>query len=74
VAGVNKTYLTETDIITNFILPAVKDAGWDVMSLASTITPAGSGAKKSEHGVQANDTEVASYHRKIEAIFSALGR
>lgn len=31
-AGVNKTQLTETDIITKFILPAVKDAGWDVMS------------------------------------------
>jgi type I restriction enzyme R subunit len=31
-AGVNKTHLTETDIITKFILPAVKDAGWDVMS------------------------------------------
>ncbi|ACS85216.1 hypothetical protein [Musicola paradisiaca] len=28
-AGVNKTYLTETDIITTFILPAVKEAGWD---------------------------------------------
>ncbi len=31
-AGVNKTHLTETDIITKYILPAVKDAGWDVMS------------------------------------------
>lgn len=31
-AGVNKTHLTETDIITKFILPAVKGAGWDVMS------------------------------------------
>ncbi len=31
-AGVNKTHLTETDIITKFILPAVKEAGWDVMS------------------------------------------
>lgn len=31
-AGVNKTHLTETDIITQFILPAVTDAGWDVMS------------------------------------------
>ncbi|MCS2162613.1 DEAD/DEAH box helicase family protein [Scandinavium sp. H11S7] len=31
-AGVNKTHLTETDIITKFILPAVKDAGWDVMT------------------------------------------
>ena len=28
-AGVNKTLLTETDIISKFILPAVKDAGWD---------------------------------------------
>ncbi|AMO82855.1 MULTISPECIES: EcoAI/FtnUII family type I restriction enzme subunit R [Enterobacterales] len=31
-AGVNKTNLTETDIITKFILPAIKDAGWDVMT------------------------------------------
>ena len=31
-AGVNKTHLTETDVITKFILPAIKDAGWDVMS------------------------------------------
>ncbi len=31
-AGVNKAHLTETDIITKFILPAVKDAGWDMMS------------------------------------------
>ncbi|WP_368926462.1 EcoAI/FtnUII family type I restriction enzme subunit R [Serratia marcescens] len=31
-AGVKKTHLTETDIITKFILPAVKEAGWDVMS------------------------------------------
>ncbi|MFC0228509.1 EcoAI/FtnUII family type I restriction enzme subunit R [Serratia aquatilis] len=31
-AGVNKTHLTETDIITKFILPAIKDAGWDVMT------------------------------------------
>lgn len=31
-AGVNKTHLTETDIITKFILPAVKDAGWDDLS------------------------------------------
>ena len=31
-AGVNKTHLTETDIITKYILPAVKGAGWDVMS------------------------------------------
>ncbi|MFW0699436.1 EcoAI/FtnUII family type I restriction enzme subunit R [Pantoea sp. R13S299] len=27
--GVNKTHLTETDIISKFILPAVKNAGWD---------------------------------------------
>lgn len=27
-AGVNKTNLTETDIITKFILPAITDAGW----------------------------------------------
>lgn len=27
--GVKKAHLTETDIITKFILPAVKDAGWD---------------------------------------------
>ncbi len=31
-AGVNKTHLTETDIITKFILPAIKEAGWDVMT------------------------------------------
>lgn len=31
-AGVNKIHLTETDIITKYILPAVKDAGWDLMS------------------------------------------
>jgi type I site-specific restriction endonuclease len=30
--GENKTHLTETDIITKYILPAVKGAGWDVMS------------------------------------------
>ncbi|CQI96551.1 DEAD/DEAH box helicase [Yersinia rohdei] len=29
-AGVNKTHLTETDIITKFILPAITDAGWDI--------------------------------------------
>lgn len=29
--GINKAKLTETDIITKFILPAVKDAGWDDM-------------------------------------------
>ncbi|HFD6665511.1 TPA: EcoAI/FtnUII family type I restriction enzme subunit R [Morganella morganii] len=28
-AGVNKTNMNETDIISKFILPAVKDAGWD---------------------------------------------
>lgn len=28
-AGVNKTNMSETDIINKFILPAVKDAGWD---------------------------------------------
>jgi len=31
-AGMNKTQLTETDIITKFILPAIKEAGWDVMA------------------------------------------
>ena len=31
-AGVNKSNLTETDIITKFILPSVKEAGWDVMT------------------------------------------
>ncbi len=31
-AGINKSKLTETDIISKFILPAVKDAGWDDMS------------------------------------------
>lgn len=31
-AGINKTHLTETDIITKYILPAVKDAGWDLVS------------------------------------------
>lgn len=31
-AGVNKTQLTETDIVTKFILPAVKKAGWDDMT------------------------------------------
>ncbi|WP_337026435.1 EcoAI/FtnUII family type I restriction enzme subunit R [Pantoea eucrina] len=31
-AGVNKTHLTETDIITKFILPAIQEAGWDVMT------------------------------------------
>jgi type I restriction enzyme, R subunit len=31
-ADLNKSNLTETDIITKFILPAIKDAGWDVMT------------------------------------------
>ena len=31
-AGINKTKLTETDIITKFILPAVKASGWDDMT------------------------------------------
>ncbi|WP_020682662.1 EcoAI/FtnUII family type I restriction enzme subunit R [Marinobacterium rhizophilum] len=31
-AGINKAKLTETDIISKFILPAVKDAGWDDMT------------------------------------------
>jgi len=30
-AGVNKTHLTETDIITQFILPAITATGWDLM-------------------------------------------
>ncbi len=29
---INKSKLSETDIITKFILPAIKDAGWDHMS------------------------------------------
>ncbi|MEZ9767472.1 EcoAI/FtnUII family type I restriction enzme subunit R [Vibrio breoganii] len=29
--NINKAKLTETDIITKFILPAIKDAGWDDM-------------------------------------------
>ncbi len=29
VSTINKAKLTETDIITKFILPAVKEAGWD---------------------------------------------
>ncbi|EHK9046763.1 type I restriction enzyme HsdR N-terminal domain-containing protein, partial [Vibrio vulnificus] len=29
---INKSKLSETDIITKFILPAIKDAGWDDMS------------------------------------------
>ncbi|HGH5998184.1 TPA: EcoAI/FtnUII family type I restriction enzme subunit R [Morganella morganii] len=31
-AGVNKTNMSETDIISKFILPAVKDAGWDYLT------------------------------------------
>lgn len=31
-ASMNKNHLTETDIITKFILPAIKDAGWNLMS------------------------------------------
>gem|GEM_PF-1169311 len=31
-AGMNKTDLSETDIISIFILPAIKDVGWDVMT------------------------------------------
>lgn len=31
-AGINKTHLSETDIITKFILPAIKEAGWNVMT------------------------------------------
>ena len=30
--GINKQRLTETDIISKFILPAIKDAGWDDMT------------------------------------------
>lgn len=30
--GINKEKLTETDIITKFIMPAIKDAGWDDMT------------------------------------------
>src|SRR5690606_32811536 len=29
---INKSVLTETDIISKFILPSVKDAGWDDMT------------------------------------------
>lgn len=32
VTNINKAKLTETDIITKFILPAIKDAGWDDMT------------------------------------------
>ncbi|HHG90885.1 MAG TPA: DEAD/DEAH box helicase, partial [Devosia sp.] len=31
-AVINKSKLTETDIITKFVLPAIKDAGWDDMT------------------------------------------
>jgi type I site-specific restriction endonuclease len=31
-AGVNKSNLTETDIITKFILPSLREAGWDAMT------------------------------------------
>ncbi|BFL82809.1 hypothetical protein LFREDSHE_12590 [Shewanella baltica] len=31
-ASINKAKLTETDIITKFIMPAVKNAGWDDMT------------------------------------------
>ena len=30
--GIDKSKLTETDIITKFILPAIKDSGWDDMT------------------------------------------
>jgi type I restriction enzyme R subunit len=30
--GINKASLTETDIITKLVLPAIKDAGWDDMT------------------------------------------
>lgn len=30
--GIDKSKLTETDIITKFLLPAIKDAGWDDMT------------------------------------------
>jgi type I restriction enzyme R subunit len=29
--NINKKLLSETDIITKFIMPAIKDAGWDDM-------------------------------------------
>lgn len=32
VTSINKAKLSETDIITKFILPAIKDAGWDDMT------------------------------------------
>lgn len=32
VTGVNKAKLSETDIITKFILPAIKNSGWDDMA------------------------------------------
>lgn len=31
-AGINKSKLTEADIISKFILPAVKKLGWDDMT------------------------------------------
>lgn len=31
-SGINKAKLTETDIITKFILPAVQNVGWDDMT------------------------------------------
>lgn len=31
-AGITKSKLSETDIISKFILPAVKTAGWDDMT------------------------------------------
>ncbi|WP_194165865.1 hypothetical protein [Shewanella sp. YLB-07] len=30
--SINKAKLTETDIITKFILPSIKQAGWDDMT------------------------------------------
>ncbi|MCW7555097.1 type I restriction enzyme HsdR N-terminal domain-containing protein [Endozoicomonas gorgoniicola] len=30
--GIDNSKLTETDIITKFILPAIKDSGWDDMT------------------------------------------
>ncbi|MFA0025761.1 type I restriction endonuclease, partial [Vibrio sp. 10N.261.49.A5] len=32
VSSINKAKLSETDIITKFILPAIKEAGWDDMT------------------------------------------
>ncbi|MFT4573681.1 MAG: type I restriction enzyme R subunit [Marinomonas primoryensis] len=31
-SGINKAKLTETEIITKFILPAVQNVGWDDMT------------------------------------------